>query len=100
MRFQLRARSSIQFVASIQHGKRLNLLAANAFVITRAGLRRGLRLVLRNVLGLFALIIFLPVHHSNPSNLARSFRVARKSEFFTVSSVVPSASPISFSFRP
>jgi hypothetical protein len=34
------------------------------------------------------------------SRLARNFRVARNSEFFTVSSEVPSMSPIALSFKP
>ena len=33
-------------------------------------------------------------------NWVRNLRVARNSEFFTVSSVVPSASPIARSFNP
>ena len=35
-----------------------------------------------------------------PSRLARNFRVARNSEFFTVSSEVPSISPMARSFNP
>src|SRR2546422_8441286 len=46
-----------------------------------------------------ALILCRAVHSSSP-NWLRSLRVARKSEFFTVSSVVPSASPIARSFNP
>src|SRR5215469_10887365 len=38
--------------------------------------------------------------HRKPPNSLRSLRVARNSEFFTVSSVVPSASPMARSFRP
>src|SRR5438445_781414 len=38
-------------------------------------------------------------HRSSPSS-RRNFRVALNSEFFTVSSVVPSASPIARSFSP
>src|SRR5579883_377330 len=46
-----------------------------------------------------ATLLFRPAHRSTPSSL-RSFRVARNSEFFTVSSVVPRASPIARSFSP
>src|SRR5579885_858391 len=46
-----------------------------------------------------ATLLFRPAHRSTPSSL-RSFRVARNSEFFTVSSVVPSASPMARSFSP
>src|SRR6202158_983829 len=38
--------------------------------------------------------------HRSPPSCVRSLRVARNSEFFTVSSVVPSASPIARSLRP
>src|SRR5277367_881410 len=38
--------------------------------------------------------------HSRPPSWLRSLRVARNSEFFTVSSVVPSASPIARNFNP
>src|SRR5262249_44204294 len=38
--------------------------------------------------------------HRSPANSVRSFRVARNREFFTVSSVVPSASPMARSFSP
>jgi len=38
--------------------------------------------------------------HNSPPNWLRNFRVARNSEFFTVSSVVPSTSPIARSFNP
>ena len=38
-------------------------------------------------------------HRSSP-NSSRNFRVARNSEFFTVSSVVPNASPIARNFNP
>ncbi len=38
--------------------------------------------------------------HRKPPNSWRSLRVARNSEFFTVSSVVPRASPMARSFRP
>ena len=38
--------------------------------------------------------------HRKPPNSLRSLRVARNKEFFTVSSVVPSASPMARSFRP
>ena len=38
--------------------------------------------------------------HRRPPSSLRSLRVARNSEFFTVSSVVPSASPIARSFKP
>ena len=40
------------------------------------------------------------IAHNNSSSCVRSFRVARNSEFFTVSSVVPSASPMARSFNP
>ena len=43
---------------------------------------------------------FPTLFHSKPSNWARNFRVARNSEFFTVSSLVPSTSPIARSFKP
>jgi hypothetical protein len=38
--------------------------------------------------------------HRKPPKWLRNFRVARKSEFFTVSSVVPSASPMARNFNP
>ena len=48
----------------------------------------------------FAGLFLLPrVHRSTPNSL-RNFRVARNSEFFTVSSLVPSASPIARNFSP
>ncbi len=44
--------------------------------------------------------IHLEVPHRMPSRLSRSLRVARNSEFFTVSSDVPSRSPMARSRRP
>ncbi len=38
--------------------------------------------------------------HRRPPSWLRSFRVARNSEFFTVSSVVPNASPMARNFNP
>ncbi len=38
--------------------------------------------------------------HRRPPNWLRSLRVARNSEFFTVSSVVPRASPMARNFNP
>src|SRR5262249_42234328 len=51
----------------------------------------------RNV---FAARVFLEGAHRKPPNSLRSLRVARNNEFFTVSSVVPSTSPMARSFRP
>ena len=78
MRIESRARARVQFVASGENGERLDVLAANAAVGFNNALRR----------------IVLRIVHSSPSNCARSLRVARKSEFFTVSSVVPRASTL------
>src|SRR6267378_5523880 len=61
------------FVASVENKKRRNVFAAHAFFKSA---------------------------HRRPPNSWRSLRVARKSEFLTVSSVVPRASPIARSFKP
>ena len=61
------------FVARVKHQKRRNVLATQTF--------------------------FKNAHRRPPSSW-RSLRVARKSEFFTVSSVVPRASPIARSLSP
>ena len=84
VRLEFRARTGVQFVASVENRERLDVFAANKPAI--------LRHVLRRILPVIA--------HSSPSNCARSLRVARKREFFTVSSVVPRASPMARSFRP
>src|SRR5262249_11816133 len=73
VRFDLLALSCRQLIASIKNQKRSNTLAARE-------------------------LYFFP--HGRPANSLRSFRVARNSEFFTVSSVVPSASPIARNFNP
>src|ERR1700730_19252721 len=48
----------------------------------------------------FALHTLFKSAHRRPPNSWRTLRVARKSEFFTVSSVVPRASPMARSFSP
>src|SRR5947199_1797234 len=73
VRFNLFALFLADFVAGVKHQKRCNILAIQIF--------------------------FKNAHRSPPSSW-RSLRVARKSEFFTVSSVVPRASPIARSFSP
>ncbi len=49
---------------------------------------------------IFAVRTVFKSAHRKPPNSWRSLRVARKSEFLTVSSVVPRASPMARSFRP
>src|SRR2546430_13322641 len=49
---------------------------------------------------IFAVHALFKSAHRRPPNSWRSLRVARKSDFFTVSSFVPSASPMAPSFRP
>src|SRR5205823_11813106 len=48
---------------------------------------------------IFAVHFLFEGAHRKPPNSLRSLRVARNKEFFTVSSVVPSASPMARSFR-
>ncbi len=48
----------------------------------------------------FAAHVLFEDAHRRPPNSWRSLRVARNSEFFTVSSVVPRASPMARSFSP
>src|SRR5260370_17414935 len=73
---QGRTHGGIQFVAGKENGELLDFLAADD----------------RLTVWLFA--------HNNPSSCKRNLRVARKSEFFTVSSLVPRPSPISPIFNP
>src|SRR5579864_4680171 len=52
-------------------------------------------------LGAFDLLLHgVRLIYASPASCARNLRVARKSEFLTVSSVVPSASPIARSRNP
>src|ERR1700746_36955 len=48
---------------------------------------------------LFAGVLEFGRRHRSSPNWLRSFRVARKSEFLTVSSLVPRASPMARSFK-
>src|SRR5260370_37092254 len=73
VRFNLLAFLVADFVAGVENQKRRNVFAAH--------------------------VLFKDAHR-RPPNSWRSLRVARNSEFFTVSSVVPRASPIARSFRP
>src|SRR6516164_6042326 len=73
MRFYALALVLADFFANIKNQKRSDILAARS--------------------------LFKGTHRKPPNSL-RSLRVARNSEFFTVSSVVPSASPMARSFRP
>src|SRR6266404_5333167 len=73
VRFNLFAFLVAYFLADVEDQQRCNVLAAQ--------------------------MVFKDAHRS-PPNWLRSLRVARNREFFTVSSVVPSASPMARSFRP
>ena len=73
---QSRAGCGIQFIAGVEDGQRFDFFAADDHRVARI------------------------LAHNNSSSCARSLRVARNNEFFTVSSVVPRASPMARNFRP
>src|SRR5229473_2595084 len=104
----------IEFIGGLRSGKQC-FLEMPLFTKLR-GARFAMRDVALNLLALligrfaagvenqkrrnvFAAHVFFKNAHRRPPNSLRSLRVARKSEFFTVSSVVPRASPIARSFR-
>ncbi len=76
VRFEGGLFSGAEFPARRQKGERLDLVAVDHHP------------------GLFL------IAHTSSASCVRSFRVARNNEFLTVSSVVPSASPMARSFKP
>ena len=79
VRFDVRALLRIEFIGNVQQQALGHIRHSGARLWREGALRFG---------------------HSSPPNCARNFRVARNNEFFTVSSVVPSVSPIARNFNP
>ena len=80
MRLHRRAFRVVQLARGIQHRQRFKLVALTLKLVVLEGCRHQV--------------------YRTPCNCARSLRVARNSEFLTVSSEVPRASPITRSRRP